>query len=207
VQIIVAIPEAGSANERSYASLARLISGVPLLVRTLATAQRAGADEILLLAPKSMSLVMANAFIEYPSLRNKGGIRLVQVKSLNPDEPSDWLELQHRLEEHFIWLPWNWVTDGCLLANLPKCAQWGNNWTAPRWVSKTAVTRRPNDRALCGNGKPKAPMRKNYETVPKPSLHNKRVLNGCQKRKSVRKSSARADHILSFCAKAVFPHD
>jgi hypothetical protein len=144
VQIIVAIPEAGSANERSYASLAHLISGVPLLVRTLATAQRAGADEILLLAPKSMSLVMANAFIEYPSLRNKGGIRLVQVKSLNPDEPSDWLELQHRLEEHFIWLPWNWVTDGCLLANLPKCAQWGNNWTAPRWVSKTAVTRRPN---------------------------------------------------------------
>ena len=145
MQVIVAIPEAGSASERSYGSLARMISGVPLLVRTLATAQRAGADEILLLVPESMSPVSANAFIEYPSLRNKGGIRLLQVRSLNPDEPSDWLGVQHRLQEHFIWLPWNSVTNERVLANLPKSGQPSNSWLMPKWVSKSAVTRIPNE--------------------------------------------------------------
>src|SRR5258708_3919872 len=54
MQIVVA-PEATSVAARSDARLTREICGVGLLERTLVTAQRAGASEVLLVWPQSLS--------------------------------------------------------------------------------------------------------------------------------------------------------
>lgn len=138
MQIVVVLPEATSAHH-SYASLTRLICGVPLLVRTLATAQRAGADEVVVVVPESMPLNLAQAFLEYPVVRKRGNVRLIQLKSFNPEQCSSWIALQNQLDDRFVWLPWNWVTNGRLLANLPDSGQSHTNWAVPGWVSKSTV--------------------------------------------------------------------
>jgi hypothetical protein len=138
VQIVVVLPEATYAHH-SYASLTRLICGVPLQVRTLATAQRAGADEVVVVAPESMPLNLAEAFLEYPVVRKRGNVRLMQLKGFNPDECSSWIALQNQLDDRFVWLPWNWATNVRLLANLPDSAESHTNWAVPGWVSKSTV--------------------------------------------------------------------
>jgi phosphatidylglycerophosphate synthase len=135
VQIVVVLPEATSARN----SVTRLICGVPLLVRTLATAQRAGADEVVVVVPESMPLNLAEAFLEYPAVRKRSKVRLMQLKSFNPDQCSSWIALQNQLDDRFVWLPWNWVTNGRLLANLPDPGQSHTNWAVPGWASKSTV--------------------------------------------------------------------
>jgi phosphatidylglycerophosphate synthase len=137
MQVLIALSEASFAADRSYASLTRLVCGVPLLLRTLATAQRAGADDILVIAPECMPLAMAEAFVGHPSLQKKGNIRLLQVNGFDPDHLSSWIALQEQLEDRFIWLPWNWVTNPRLLARLPDLGQSHTDWSQPGWVSRS----------------------------------------------------------------------
>jgi phosphatidylglycerophosphate synthase len=136
MQFVIALPAPAFAADRSYASLARLTCGVPLLVRTLATAQRAGADDVLVIAPESMPRSLAEALIEYPLLKKSSNIRLLQVNGFDPDQLSSWIAVQDQLEDRFIWLPWNWVTSPRLLAKLPDSGQSHTDWSLPGWLSK-----------------------------------------------------------------------
>src|SRR5262245_45157755 len=113
MQIIVVVPEATLA-----ATLTRKICGVGLLERTLATAERAGAEEILLIWPHSIPIEQSAPFLCSPVLRKKSKIRVVQMRSFDPAARSHWEKLQDLLADRFIWLPWNWVTYARALASL-----------------------------------------------------------------------------------------
>ena len=139
MQFVVVVPEPTWAGERSSDRLARTICGVGLLERTLATAQRAGATEVLLVWPRRRPMELAESFIRSPLLRRKSTVRLVQLESFDPTARSSWACLQEHLEERFVWFPWNWVTYARALANLPDLEKSPPNWGAPAWVSKAGV--------------------------------------------------------------------
>jgi phosphatidylglycerophosphate synthase len=139
MQIVVVAPEATSVAARSNAELTKEICGVGLLERTLVTAQRAGASEVLLVWPQSLPLELAEGTLRSRLLKKKDTVRLVQVEHFDPNACSSWTNLQSQLEEQFIWLPWNWVTYARALARLPELKQSSPDWDGPTWASKTAV--------------------------------------------------------------------
>ena len=139
MQIVVVAPEPTSVAARCDARLTREICGVGLLERTLVTAQRAGASEVLLVWPQSLPLELAERTLQSPLLKNKDKVRLVQVGHFDPRHQSSWTNLQDQLEDQFIWLPWNWVTYARALAKLPELKQSSPDWGGPTWASKSAV--------------------------------------------------------------------
>lgn len=136
MQVVVVVPEATVVAYRSNARLTGEICGVGLLERTLATAQRAGARDVLLIWPQSMPVELAKTLLQSPLIPKKGNIRLWQVERFNPNAQSSWADLQSQLEDRFVWLPWNWVTYPRALANLPESKQSCGNWHIPQWTSK-----------------------------------------------------------------------
>ena len=132
MQFVVAVPQASSGKD--YANLARKVCGVRLLVRTLATAQRAGADEVLLVWPQGMPLELAKAFLRSRELGKKDNVSIVAVESFDPDSRSSWAALRPYLEDQFIWLPWNWVTVARELSHLARTSSFGN-WKTPIRIS------------------------------------------------------------------------
>src|SRR5215813_14692155 len=134
MQVVVVVPE-----NTSPASLAQKICGVGLLERTLATAERAGAEEILLIWPYSVPIEESAPFLCSPVLRKKSKIRVLQVRSFEPSARSHWAILQDLVQDRFIWLPWNWVTYARALANLSELEESPRNWSAPNWITKTEL--------------------------------------------------------------------
>ena len=150
MQIVVVAPEPTSVAARSDARLNREICGVGLLERTLVTAQRAGASEVVLVWPQSLPLELANGTLQSRLLEKKDNFRLVQVGYFDPNDHSSWANLQDQLEDHFIWLPWNWVTNASALAKLPKLKQSSPDWGGPTWASKSAVVSAASPRPRIG---------------------------------------------------------
>jgi len=145
MQVAVVVPQPTSVAECSFARLTWTVCGVGLLERTLVTAQRAGATDVLVIWPQSMLVELAAPFLRSPLLRKTGKVRLVQVDSFDPNARSSWAGLEDQLEEHFLWLPWNWVTNARTLASLPKSEQSPTNWEVPAWVSKKSIVSGVND--------------------------------------------------------------
>jgi phosphatidylglycerophosphate synthase len=150
MQIIVVAPEAASVAANLNATLTREICGVGLLERTLATAQRVGASEILLVWPGPPTLELANTILQSSLLNKKDSVRLVRVEHFDPNTHSSWTNLQSQLEEQFIWLPWNWVTYARALAKLSELKQSSPDWGGPTWASKIAVVSDANPRPRIG---------------------------------------------------------
>ena len=150
MQIVVVAPEATSVAARSNARLTREICGVGLLERTLVTAQRAGANEVLLVWPQSLPLELAEKTLRSRLLKKNDNVRLLQVEHFDPQARSSWTNLPSQLEEQFIWLPWNWVTYARALAKLPELKQSSPDWGAPTWASKTAVVSAASPRPRIG---------------------------------------------------------
>ena len=139
MQIVVVAPEATSVAARPDARLTREICGVGLLERTLMTAQRAGASEVLLVWPQTLPLELAEETLQSRLLKKNDNVRLLQLEHFDPNACSSWTNLQSQLEDQFIWLPWNWVTYARALTKLPELKQSSPDWDAPTWASKTAV--------------------------------------------------------------------
>ena len=139
MQVVIVAPEASAVDMEATARLTRAICGIGLLERTILTAQRAGATEVLLVWPMSMPIELAVAVMRSPRVQKKNNLRLLAVDRFDPDQCGSWLALQSELEGRFVWLPWNWVTNARLLANLPDWEQAPTNWAAPTWVSRNTV--------------------------------------------------------------------
>jgi len=139
MQVVVAVPAAIDTAAASVAGLTREICGVGLLERTLLTAQRAGASEVVLVWPTGMPIEAALNVLNSRRIQKKNNVRLLLVESFDPDQPRTWVALQGELEDRFVWLPWNWVTNSRLLANLRDWGQSHTNWAMPGWVSKSTA--------------------------------------------------------------------
>ena len=108
MQAVVAIPEITSlvCNKKASELVMRPVAGVPLLMRTLITAARAGADDILLIGSAALSDELVRNFLE-TALRHRVRVRVIQLDEFDPGAASSWAKLAPHLEDQFLWLPWN----------------------------------------------------------------------------------------------------
>lgn len=117
MQVLVSLPEAEEliASGGVYHALFREICGVPLLTRVIATAQRSGGSNILVVYPNSLSKELFEPRLDGLPIRVQ---YLEMEQSFDPAHPADWRAIENQLEERFLWLPWNYVTDRRTLAHL-----------------------------------------------------------------------------------------
>src|SRR4029077_20893737 len=120
--------------------LMRPIAGIPLLMRTVLTAARAGATDVLLVVPAARSYQLLHSLVERISKR---GIRieLLRVTDFHPDAWSSWIILRRHLKEEFLWLPWNWTTTKNSLSRLPLVNIDTVDWSKPAYTTLHEVYR------------------------------------------------------------------
>lgn len=109
MQAVMAIPSG------SQAMLTWDVAGLPLLVRVLATAVRAGVNELILFWPADGNPAIWNQCACSPALKGLT-IRKVEGFPFDPRKNSSWTAICSLLDDEFLWLPWNFVTVPRLLA-------------------------------------------------------------------------------------------
>jgi phosphatidylglycerophosphate synthase len=103
MQAVMVIPSG------SEAMLTRKVAGVPLLVRVLATAVRAGVKELILLWPADADPAIWDKCVTSRALQ---GLQTRKIRCLpfDPRESGNWAAIGSLLNDEFLWLPWNFVT-------------------------------------------------------------------------------------------------
>jgi len=142
MQAVISVPEvAGRLSEQNATKmLMRPIAGVPLLLRNVLTAARAGANQILLICPVALSDRILQRFTAELTLR---GVEVITVcvRDFNPRAWSVWMILRPYLEKQFVWLPWNWVTIKQSIMQVPLVKFESVDWTKPAFTTLQEVDR------------------------------------------------------------------
>jgi phosphatidylglycerophosphate synthase len=142
MQAVIAIPEmfALMRKEKAAELLLRQIAGVPLVIRTVLTAARAEANDILLICPAALSEQIMQQLVG--STAEFGiHISVVQLADFDPFASSGWRALKPHLHQQFLWVPWNWVTTKQLLAHVPVAQFHSVDWSKPAYTRFHEVTR------------------------------------------------------------------
>jgi phosphatidylglycerophosphate synthase len=141
VQAVLAIP--GLETLRSYGdpaeALKQKVAGVPLLVRVLATAVRAAVDSILVIWPEEIDSAILESCVGSPRLKGVPVETLVWKNAFDPQSAAHWAAIDARLEDQFVWLPWNWVTHKRALAELSLSTVRPLTWERPVLLKKSGV--------------------------------------------------------------------
>ena len=143
MQAVIAIPEmfALVGKEKAAELLLRPIAGVPLVVRTVLTAARAGANDILLICPAALSEQIMQQLVGIVA-RFGIHISVVQLADFDPRPSSGWwVSLRPHLHQQFLWVPWNWVTTKQSLAELLLVDIRSVDWSKPAYTRFHEVTR------------------------------------------------------------------
>ena len=142
MKALISIPELGSlaSEQQAMEMLMRPVAGVPLLIRTVLTAARAGASDVLLVVPGAISDRFLQQLLNTISERGVR-IELIQISDFDPQGYSSWIILKRHLKDKFLWLPWNWITTKAILSQLPLVDIESVDW------SKAACTTLHRDRA------------------------------------------------------------
>jgi len=100
MKAVISISELGGlvSGQQATKMLMRPIAGVPLLIRTVLTAVRAGASEVLLVVPTAISELSLQKFLERISQR---GIRIeaIQISDFDPQRYTSWIALKEHLKD------------------------------------------------------------------------------------------------------------
>jgi hypothetical protein len=149
MQAVVAIPEITSlvCHKKASELILRQVAGVPLLMRTLITAARAGADHILLICPAALGKELVGQFLE-TALQYGVRVWVIQLDAFDPGAESSWAKLAPHVNHDFLWLPWNWVTTKQFLTHLPLAQIHSINWAEPAHATAYEVTRDTASSAL-----------------------------------------------------------
>lgn len=113
MQFLLALPAIDGRDEPALdrSLLFRAVAGIPLVVRVLAVAGRAGAKSVVIVVPSSISEIVLRTRLEgaWP-LRGMtfAFIRLETV--FNPNDVGHWTHVEHWVDDRFGWLPWDFVT-------------------------------------------------------------------------------------------------
>jgi len=110
MQVVLAVPPGQLLRTYPDAEgvLTRHIAGVPLLVRVIATAMRAGAESLLVLWPPDVDQSIWEQCARSTLLEGLD-INFV-VRAFEPRRAACWTEIEELLDDTYLWLPWNWVT-------------------------------------------------------------------------------------------------
>jgi phosphatidylglycerophosphate synthase len=140
MQAVIAIPESiALLGEHGAAGLlTRPVAGNPLLMRTLLTASRYGADETLLICSTRLSDELIHRFTEGAIQRNIQ-LRVIRVRHFDPGTLSNWGVVKRYLRGSFLWLPWNWVTTNQCLTRLPQLTFSTVDWSNPAYTTMDEV--------------------------------------------------------------------
>jgi len=142
MQMIIAIPckeeleRLGGAKE----ALLRDVSGVPLLVRIIATGMRAGGDQVLVIHRDEISSEIEGALRKSKFLSKLEMLDFVQVPGFEPASPLSWQMVSAFVEDEFLWLPWNWVTNKHGLSNLKLVHVRPQSWNHPLRLTRYTVS-------------------------------------------------------------------
>jgi phosphatidylglycerophosphate synthase len=142
MQAVVAIPEITSlvCDKKASELIMRPVAGVPLLMRTLITAARAGAADILLIGSAALSDELLQQIMQ-SSVKYGSPVRVIHLDEFDPGATANWAKLAPHLSDAFLWLPWNWVTSKQFLANLPLAQIHSVNWAEPAYATLYEVIR------------------------------------------------------------------
>lgn len=142
MQAVIAIPELASRMREQQATetLMRPVAGVPLLTRTVLTAERAGARRVLLICPAVLSeRLVQRLSVE---LTQRGvQVAILRVGEFNPRAWAAWMILRPHLEKQFVWIPWNWVTTKQSIMQLPLVKLDFVDWSKPAFTTLHHVDR------------------------------------------------------------------
>jgi len=137
---VVAIP--GLETFRGYGDPAEVlmqeVAGVPLLVRVIATAARAGVDPVLIIWPEDVDPAILGPYAGSSLFKNIHVDTVVRPIAFDPRSAADWEAIAAHLEDQFLWLPWNWVTHKRTLTKLSSRSVWPPNWERPAKLEKGA---------------------------------------------------------------------
>jgi phosphatidylglycerophosphate synthase len=149
MQTVISIPElSGLVSEQQATELLmRPVAGVPLLIRTVLTAARAGASDVLIVVPAAMSARLLQKLLETIS-RQEVRVELIQISEFDPQGHSSWIILKRHLKDEFLWLPWNWITTKNFVSQLPLVDIGSVDWSKAAYTSLHEVDRDPASPAL-----------------------------------------------------------
>jgi hypothetical protein len=141
MQFVVAVPEfAALVSYQSAAEmLMRPVCGVPLLIRALVTAARAGADEILFICQEGAPEKLAQKCMTSDLVDQKTNVKLLRVRSFDPGVASSWAGIQDELDSRFVWLPWNWVAQKQTFGRLSAMNMDSVDWHRPAYVAQDEI--------------------------------------------------------------------
>ncbi|HWC19980.1 MAG TPA: CDP-alcohol phosphatidyltransferase family protein [Terriglobales bacterium] len=142
MQAVVAIPELASrvSEQQATETLTRPVAGVPLLTRTVLTAERAGARQVLLICPAALSERLVQRF-RVELAQHGVQVATLRLGEFNPRTWSGWTILRPLLEKEFVWLPWNWVTTKRSLMQLPLVKLEFVDWGKPAFTTLHEIDR------------------------------------------------------------------
>ena len=137
MQAILSIPKLRGGRDAEQL-LFREVGGVPLLIRSIATATRAGADEVLLIFPGFIPSEIVKLVRENKILCAGTLIECLSVSGFDPASASGWQQISTKLQDEFFWIPWNWVTNKHALLRLPALAQKPESWKESARLKRVA---------------------------------------------------------------------
>src|SRR5262249_1493929 len=70
--------------------------------------------------------------------------KAIRVNDFDPDTLSSWARLNSALQNEFLWIPWNWITNKTFLAGLPLVNKLFVDWNRPAHVSAHDVDNDPD---------------------------------------------------------------
>ena len=132
MKAVIAIPELAAlvSEQQATQMLMRPVAGVPLLMRTVLTAVRTGASDVLMVVPAAMSGRFLQKLLERFSTIGVR-IELIQISEFDPRGVSGWIILRRHLKDEFLWVPWNWMTTQGYLSQLPLVDIESVDWSKP----------------------------------------------------------------------------
>lgn len=150
MQLVIAIPGSATLQSPGAAeSLLRPVCGLPLLTRVLATAVRAGADNVLLIWPQTVPSWIRTKALSSHLLRSVLVSTMSLTEDFNPAEESSWEAIERCLAPEFLWIPWNWATVKRVLSELHAQSMKSADWTKPVLIDLNS--KRHADGSLDGN--------------------------------------------------------
>jgi phosphatidylglycerophosphate synthase len=115
------------------------VAGVPLLVRIVATAKRAGVSDLVLFFPADLDPSIWRQCASYPTLRGMKILRM-QGSRFDPRKAASWSAVFTVLEEEFLWLPWNFVTSSRIVAAIELSPVLPLSWDNPVRLFKELIS-------------------------------------------------------------------
>jgi hypothetical protein len=149
MQAIIALPNGdnwrGSLSLRS--ALLRPVCGVPLIARVVATAERSGADEVLLIGSPDDAAKIKDICSRCLKSLSPDFMKFVPNDNCDFDSSASWIELSDQLQNELLWIPWNWVTNAHFLCDLPLLKGRPRTWSLPERLLRSKLVRDESDLA------------------------------------------------------------